>query len=120
MPAFIKTPHDEQKWNEIKRSVAKQKGKNVADFTDKDWAEVNGIFHKCEELVKAISTKVPSTSIPSPTKMESTVVKLPKASKMPDPLGKPSLFFKTENCDFDGIKHATLRKLRDFIQKKHK
>lgn len=121
MPAFIKSPADEKKWNAIKQSVAKQRGKNVADFTDSDWATVNAAWHKCEgslekaeELIKAISTKIPSTSVPNPAKVGSTAVKMPKASKMPDPFGKPSLFFKKE--DFDSVKQTSIEKLRVFLE----
>lgn len=114
MPAFIKTPADEHKWNSIKHSVAKQKGKNVADFTGDDWAEVNGIFHKNEELSKSISTKIPSTSVPNPSRVGSTAVKMPKAKKMPDAFGKASLFFKNE--ELGTAKHTSIEKLRDFLK----
>jgi len=114
MPAFIKTPADEKKWNDIKHSIAKQKGKNVADFTSSDWAEVNGIWHKSEDLAKAISTKIPTTSVPNPAKVGSTAVKMPKASKQPDPFGKPSLFFKKE--DFANIKQPSIEKLRVLLE----
>lgn len=121
MPGFIKTPADEKKWNAIKHSVAKQRGKNVADFTDRDWATVNAAWHKsegnlekAEELIKAINTKIPSTSIPNPSKVGSTSVRMPKPAKQPDPFGKPSLFFKKE--DFDSVKHPSIEKLRVFLE----
>lgn len=121
MPGFIKSPADEKKWNAIKHSVAKQRGKNVSDFTDSDWATVNAAWHKCEgslekaeEIIKSISTKVSSTSIPNPSKVGSTAVKMPKAKKPADPFGKPSLFFKKE--DFDNVKQTSIEKLRVFLE----
>jgi hypothetical protein len=125
MPSFIKSPHDEKKWNAIKHSVAKQRGKSVADFTDSDWATVNAAWHKCEgsmekaeELIKAMG--IPSVSVPNPGKVGATNVRMPKAKSMPKATDKPSVFFKTEQQPFDGIKHPTLVKLADFMQKKHK
>lgn len=122
MPAFIKTPADERKWNAIKHSVAKQRGKSTEDFTDRDWATVNAAWHKSEgnnskveEIAKSL--KIPSTSIPNPAKVGSTSVKMPKSKRMPDPFGKPSLFFKGENIE---PKHPSVQKLRDFLEKKHK
>lgn len=129
MPAFIKTPADEHKWEAIKHSVAKQRGKNVADFTGRDWATVNAAWHKSEgnldkveEIVKSLgktSTSIPSISVPNPAKVGSTAVKMPKSKKMADPFGKPSLFFKTEIEEFQDVKHPTLCKLRDFLQNTH-
>lgn len=126
MPSFIKTPHQEKKWNAIKHSVAKQRGKSVADFTDRDWSIVNAAFHKSEgyggnieELVKSISTKIPSTSIPNPSKVGSTAVKMPKAKSMPDATDKPSIFFKNEKLDI--AKRSSIEKLRLFLEHmKHK
>ena len=104
--------------NAIKHSVAKQRGKNVADFTDRDWATVNAAWHKSEgqpeELSKAISTKVPNTSIPNPAKVGNTSVRMPKPKSMPDAFGKPSLFFKKE--DFDNVKQTSIEKLRAFLE----
>lgn len=65
--------------------------------------------------MKKPSASIPSTSMPNPSKVGSTSVKLPKASKMPDPFGKPSLFFKKE--DFAGVKQASIEKLRAFLEK---
>src|SRR5271170_7384619 len=110
MPAFIKTPADEHKWNAIKHSVAKQRGKSTADFTDRDWATVNAAWHKSEydAIAKslfglsnsgmAVSEKV---SVPSATKM-------PKPKKMPKATDKPSLFFKSE---FGNVKHPSVENL---------
>jgi len=121
MPAFIKTPADEKKWNDIKHSIAKQKGKNVADFTENDWAEVNGIWHKCEgsmlkaeELIKSLNVKIPTTSIPNPAKVGVTSVKMPKAKKPADPFGKQSLFFKNEDLSAD--KTPSIEKLKRFFE----
>ena len=120
MPGFIKTPADEKKWNAIKHSVAKQRGKSVDDFTDREWATVNAAWHKSEyEGIKkslfglsnsglAVSEKV---SVPSGMKM-------PKPKKMPTALDKPSKFFKNEQNI--SIKHPSIGKLRDFLQKKHR
>lgn len=104
MPGFIKTPADEHKWNAIKHSVAKQRGKSTEDFTDRDWATVNAAWHKSEieEIKKSI------TSVPSATKM-------PKPKSMPGALDKPSKFFKKE--DFGEIKKASVENLRDFLEK---
>lgn len=51
---------------------------------------------------------------PSKVGTQSTAVKTPKAKKMPDGFGKPSLFFKSED-DYAKIKHPSLQKLRDFL-----
>lgn len=108
MPGFIKTPADEKKWQAIKHSVAKQRGKSTKDFTDRDWATVNAVWHKSEyEEIKKSLTTVPSTSVPSATKM-------PKAKSMPKMGDKPSLFFKAEN--FDNIKRSSIENLRHFLE----
>jgi len=136
MPGFIKTPKDERKWNAIKHSVAKQRGKSVEDFSDRDWATVNAAWHKSEYedikkgLLKAtgaipkpfagiksnnsasmsnpMKTSIPSVKMPRPT------ISAPKAKQTGIDVGK-SEFFKSED-----VKHPTLCKLRDFLQKKHK
>lgn len=104
MPGFIKTPADEKKWNAIKHSVAKQRGKSTEDFTDRDWATVNAAWHKSEidDIKKSL------TSIPSGLKM-------PKPKKMPTAMDKPSKFFKKE--EFGNIKHPSIENLRDFLEK---
>jgi len=66
----------------------------------------------CKSLMKQ-STSLPSTSISNPSKVGSVGVKTPKSKKMPDALSKPSLFFKSED-----IKHSSVRKLNDFLQKR--
>ena len=135
MPAFIKTPADEKKWNAIKHSVAKQRGKKIDDFTDRDWATVNAAWHKSEgnqaeydKIMKSLFISPSSggmlktgSALAKPPKMGlSTAVKSPKPKKMADPFGKPSLFFKSEPEEFAHVKHPTLQKLRDFLMKKHK
>lgn len=55
----------------------------------------------------------PTTSVKSPMKMGSTAVKMPKTKTLAGPTDKPSLFFKNE--EIDPIKHASVRKLRDFL-----
>lgn len=133
MPAFIKTPADEHKWNAIKHSVAKQRGKSVENFTDRDWATVNAAWHKSEgnlekfeEIMKSVfisassgmpksQTAVPKVSVPS--------VKVPRPSTKPkfaEAGDKPSLFLKSEIEEFEHVKHPTLCKLKDFLQKKHR
>jgi hypothetical protein len=67
-----------------------------------------------------VKTSIPNISIPNPSKVGSTAVKMPKSKKMADPFGKPSLFFKAESEEFKEVKHPTLMKLLAFIQKKHK
>jgi len=62
--------------------------------------------------------KKPSTSIPNPSKVGSTAVKMPKSKKLPGALDKPSVFFKGE--DFSNVKHSSVRKLRDFLNRKHR
>lgn len=111
MPGFIKTPKDEEKWNAIKHSVAKQRGKSVDSFTDRDWATVNAAWHKSEYDAITKSLKMPSISIPS-------AMKMPKVKKMPLATDKPSKFFKSQ--DFSNIKHPSICKLRDFLDKQHK
>lgn len=119
MPAFIKTPRDEKKWNAIKHSVAKQRGKSVENFTDRDWATVNAAWHKSEydEIVKSLFVSASTgfaasekTSIPSGLKM-------PKAKSMPKATDKPSKFFKKE--DFGNIKKSSVENLRLFLEKTH-
>jgi hypothetical protein len=113
MPAFIHTKADEHKWNAIKHSVAKQRGKSVEDFTDRDWATVNAAWHKSEgnmakfeEILKSL-TSVTKVKVPNAGKM-------PKPKSMPKPDDKPSLFFKKE--DFGDIKHPTIENLRAFLE----
>jgi len=118
MPAFIKTPADEKKWNAIKHSVAKQRGKSVDSFTDRDWATVNAAWHKSEgnlekfeEILKSISSALSvsaGTAVPSGMKM-------PKPKSMPKIGAKPSVFFKKE--DFSGIKRPSIENLRVFLEK---
>lgn len=112
MPAFIHTEADEKKWNAIKHSVAKQRGKSIEDFTDRDWATVNAAWHKSEgnsdkveEIKKSLT--IPSTRVPSATKM-------PKTKSMAKPGDKPSMFFKSE--DFDNIKRPSVENLRTFLE----
>lgn len=128
MPGFVKTPKQEKRWSAAKTAAAKSKGKSVNDLHDDDYALANYIYHKmgkteedvqkAEEFKKSILKM--STSVPNPAKVGSTSVKMPKSKKMADPFGKPSLFFKTEAEEFSSVKHPTLCKLRDFLQKKHK
>ena len=113
MPGFIKTPADEKKWQAIKHSVAKQRGKSVENFTDRDWATVNAAWHKSEyESIKKSLTTVPSatagTSVPSGLKM-------PKPKSMTKTTDKPSVFFKKEN--FGNVKHPSIENLRIFLEK---
>lgn len=108
MPGFIKTPADEEKWNAIKHSVAKQRGKSVEEFTDRDWATVNAAWHKSEyEEIKKSITSVPGTGVPN-------AMKMPKAKRMPKATDKPSLFFKAEN--FENIKRPSVENLRFFLE----
>jgi hypothetical protein len=110
MPGFIHTQADEEKWNAIKHSVAKQRGKKIDDFTDRDWATVNAAWHKSEvEEIKKSLTSMPGTKIPSGTKM-------PKPKSLPKPGDKPSLFFKKE--DFGSKKHPSVENLRTFLEKR--
>jgi hypothetical protein len=75
-------------------------------------------------MLKKPGATLPSTSIPNPAKVGLPSVKTPKAKKMPDGFGKPSVFFgsigKSEAEEFEHVKHPSLCKLRDFIQKKHR
>lgn len=114
MPAFIKTPADEHKWNAIKHSVAKQRGKKVEEFTDRDWATVNAAWHKSEGNAAAYNDIMKSLRVAVPS------VKTPKSKRLPGPGAKPSLFFKTEPGQNSQVKHPTLCKLSDFLQKKHR
>lgn len=118
MPGFIKTPADEKKWNAIKHSVAKQRGKSAEDFTDRDWATVNAAWHKSEgnlakfeEILKSL-TSIPSatagTTVPKGTRMK-------KMKSMPGAMAKPSVFFKKE--DFGSIKRPSIENLRIFLEK---
>lgn len=107
MPAFIKTKADEAKWNAIKHSVAKQRGKSTEQFTDRDWATVNAAWHKSEiEDIKK-SLAIPSIRVPNAAKM-------PKPKSMPTALDKPSKFFKKE--EFEGIKTPSIENLRSFLE----
>lgn len=103
MPGFVKTSADEKKWNDIKYSVAKQRGKSVEEFTDRDWATVNAAWHKSEfEAIKKSITSVPSA------------MKMPKPKMMPLATDKPSKFFKNEGVG--EVKHPSVGKLRDFLE----
>jgi hypothetical protein len=104
MPGFIKTPADEKKWNAIKHSVAKQRGKSTEDFTDRDWATVNAAWHKSEydEILKS---------------MQRVTAPLPKHKSMPKLGAKQSVFFKKE--DFGNIKKSSIENLRTFLEKAH-
>jgi hypothetical protein len=103
MPGFIKTPKDEKKWNDIKHSVAKQYGKNVKDFGNKEWAIVNAVWHKSEieGIKKSLSVKIPSAT------------KMPKPKHMPSATDKPSKFFKKEQTG--DIKKTSIQNLKDFL-----
>ena len=64
MPGFIKTKKDEKKWNDITKSLSKQKKKPKSQFSDRDWALANSIFHgknkkkKKSVLVQAVEDMV--------------------------------------------------------------
>lgn len=103
MPGFIKTPADEKKWNAIKHSVAKQRGKNAKDFTDRDWATVNAAWHKSEVEDIKKSLKVPNA------------LKMPKTKSLPKATDKPSVFFKKE--EFVNIKKPSVENLRAFLER---
>jgi len=68
----------------------------------------------------APSSAIGGKPIKSPMKVGTggSAVKTPKAKSMPDATDKPSLFYKTEN--FTAMKHPSVQKLRDFLNKKHK
>lgn len=58
-----------------------------------------------------------SPTVKSPMKVgTSLTVKTPKPKSMPDATDKPSVFFKSEGIS--SIKHPSVRKLRDFLDKK--
>ena len=64
-----------------------------------------------------ISPNPTSTSVSSPMKVgTSNTVKTPKSKKMPDPFGKPSLFFKNE--EFGSPKKVSIQKLKAFLERK--
>jgi len=68
---------------------------------------------KTEDLEKAVkmpSTSVPSVKPPNPSNAGQLSVKSPKAKKMADPFGKPSLFFKAES----------IQKLHSFLEGRKK
>lgn len=104
MPAFIKTPKDEAKWNAIKHSVAKQRSKKIEDFTDRDWATVNAAWHKSEGNEEEFQKSLTSIKMPSATKM-------PRAKSLAKPGDKMSLFVKAEE-----IKQSSIEKLRSFLE----
>lgn len=65
------------------------------------------------------SSAIGGKAIKSPMKVgTSLTVKSPKAKSMPDATDKPSVFYKSEN--FTSVKHVSVQKLRDFLDKKHK
>ncbi len=66
--------------------------------------------------MKKPTISIPSISVPNPSKVGSTAVKMPKSKSMPDASDKPSVFFKKE--DFETVKHPSIRKLRDFLKRK--
>jgi hypothetical protein len=103
MPGFIKTPADEKKWNAIKHSVAKQRGKSTENFTDRDWATVNAAWHKSEIQDIKKSLKIPGA------------LKMPKTKRLPDSTDKPSVFFKKE--EFSNVKKPSIENLRSFLER---
>jgi hypothetical protein len=56
---------------------------------------------------------LPKNKVTVPKAIGNTVVKLPKAKKLPGALDKPSTFYKAE--DVSGIKKPSIAKLRDFM-----
>jgi hypothetical protein len=76
---------------------------------------------KIGENLSNPGTLLPSASaggggMKSPMKVGTqATVKTPKSKKMPDPFGKPSLFFKSE--DFGKIKKPSIENLRAFLEK---
>ena len=61
MPAWINTPAEERQWQRAKQIVRQQRSKKEAEFTDRDWALANHIFHKMSASVVWRSASV-STS----------------------------------------------------------
>ena len=51
MPAWINTPAEERQWQRAKQIVRQQRSKKEAEFTDRDWALANHIFHKMSASV---------------------------------------------------------------------
>jgi hypothetical protein len=137
MPGFIHTKRDEARWGKAKKAA----GKTAKEGSESYWKLSNYIYHKMgkteEDQVKAefyknelmekslaipsisAGLKPMSTKVPNPSKVGSTAVKSPKSKKMPDPFGKPSLFFKSEAEEFEHVKHPTLMKLKDFLNRKN-
>lgn len=122
MPGFVKTPKDEARWSKAKEAAGKSTQKDSESY----WKLSNYIYHKMgkteedakmADFYKSELTKQ-KTSIPSATSVGSTSVKMPKTKKLGDGFGKPSLFFKSE--DFKNVKHPSVRKLYDFLSKKHR
>jgi hypothetical protein len=78
--------------------------------------------HEWDEATKGkkLPEKVSKAEIgmPKPAKVGIPSVKMPKAKTMPSAFDKPSKFFKSE--DFNRVKHPSVRKLLDFVQKRHK
>ena len=125
MPGFVKTPKDEAKWSKAKAAASK----STKEGSESYWKLANYIFHKGEDMEKAEGILSPpgapkvgsgttpgsaATAVKSPGKTGEISVKMPKAKKLADGFGKPSLFFKSE--DFNDVKHPTICKLRDFLK----
>lgn len=71
------------------------------------------------EAPAAPSAAIGGKPIKSPMKVgTSLTVKTPKAKSMPDATDKPSVFYKSEQIS--KLKHPTVQKLRDFLDKKHR
>lgn len=119
MPGFVKTKHDEKKWSDAKQASGKETDKGSKGY----WKLANFIFHKMKksqdiekseelrkDLAKIMSPKAAPTSVANPMKAgeQTTIAKTPKAPGM----------FKSE--DFKDVKHASARKLRDFMARKQK
>lgn len=51
MPAWVNTPAEERQWQRAKQIVRQQRSKKEAEFTDRDWALTNHIFHKMSASV---------------------------------------------------------------------
>ena len=52
MPGFVKTPKDEARWEKAKQATSRSKDKSKGDFTDRDWALTNYIYHRMSKNQK--------------------------------------------------------------------
>lgn len=52
MPGFVRTKKDEARWSKAKKAVKRSRDKGEGEFSDRDWALVNHIYHSMQKANK--------------------------------------------------------------------